>query len=96
MMNSSSQDEERLAEDIMKTVKRLSLPLKLDRLTEAKGNCFPLAVLDQCHRQEIFKNLPSSVKTVIEVNNPTLLRKQVYSFIQNIQEFKIGKSPMKR
>ena len=85
----SNQMEERLAEEILTTVKRLSLPLKLDRLTEAKGNCFPLAILDQCHRQEILHNLPSSVKTVIEMNNPTLLRKQVYSFIANSKHSRI-------
>ena len=85
----SFQNEERLAEEIMQAVKQLSLPLKLDRLTEAKGDCFPLAVLDQCHRKEIFKNLPLSVKQVIELNDPTFLRKQVYFFISNSEDPKI-------
>ena len=85
----SFQNEERLAEEIIEAVKQLGLPLKLDRLTEAKGNCFPLAILDQCHRKEIFENLQSSVKQVIELNDPTYLRKQIYSFISQSADSRI-------
>ena len=85
----ASQNEKKLAGEIMKAVNWLSLPLKLDRLTEAKGDCFPIAVLDQCHRKEIFENLPLLVKQVIELNDPTFLRKQVYFFISNSEDPKI-------
>ena len=34
-------DEIRIAHEIMKAVRRLQLPLKLDEITEGRGNCFP-------------------------------------------------------
>ena len=38
------QIERRIADEIMETVHRLQLPLKLDQLTEGKGNCFPISI----------------------------------------------------
>ena len=52
----ATEDDERLALEIMKTVRRLKLPLKLDQITEGRGNCFPLAIQAQCSRPEIKKN----------------------------------------
>ena len=85
----STENEERLAEEIMKTVRRLNLPLKLDRLTEAKGNCFPLAVLDQCKRPEIFPTLNSSIQEIVKENNQLLLRKAVKNFMLNSSNSRI-------
>ena len=77
----ASQNERRIATEILKTVRRLDLPLKLDTITEGKGNCFPLSILAQCKRSEIFRELNVSVQALIVKNDPTLLRHAVYSFI---------------
>ena len=44
--------EEKIAQDIMKAVTRLGLPLRLDKITEGRGNCFPLALIAQCKRKD--------------------------------------------
>ena len=54
--------EQRIAKEIMTVVNMLDLPMILDRITEGKGNCFPLAILDQCKRPEILNKLPASTK----------------------------------
>ena len=77
----ASQDERRIAAEILKTVRRLDLPLKLDTITEGKGNCFPLSILAQCRRSEIFQKLDNSVQALIMKNDPTLLRNAVNSFM---------------
>ena len=74
-------DEIRIAHEIMKAVRRLQLPLKLDEITEGRGNCFPLSVLAQCRRQEIFQHLTTPIKGLIQQGDPTLLRRAVHSFI---------------
>ena len=45
-------DEIRVAHEIMKAARRLQLPLKLDEMTEGRGNCFTLSVLAQCRRPD--------------------------------------------
>jgi hypothetical protein len=58
MENVSNFDIElNIANQIMDTVRRLQLPVKLDHLTEGRGNCFPIAVLQQCRRPEILSQL---------------------------------------
>ena len=52
-----TEDEERIALEIMQTVRRLQLPFKLDQITEGRGNCFPLAIQAQCRRPEVTKEL---------------------------------------
>ena len=86
-------DEIRIAQEIMKAVRRLQLPLKLDEITEGRGNCFPLSVLAQCRREEIFPDLTSPIKSLAQQGDPTLLRRAIWTFITNsshqkIQEFK--------
>ena len=86
-------DEIRIAHEIMKAVRRLQLPLKLDEITEGRENCFPLSVLAQCRRQEIFQDLTSPVKNLAQQGDPTLLRRAIYKFITKsrqptIQEYK--------
>ena len=75
------QDEKRIANKIMMVVRRLQLPLKLDEITEGRGNCFPLAILAQCRRIEIFRALRSLTQNLIQQNDPTLLRRAVYTFM---------------
>ena len=86
-------DEIRIAHEIMKAVRRLQLPLKLDEITEGRGNCFPLSVLAQCRRQEIFQHLSSQIKRLAQQDDPTLLRRAIYAFMatsrhRTIQEYK--------
>ena len=77
----ASHNEQRIAEEIMKTVRRLQLPLKLDEITEGKGNCFPLSILAQGRRVEIYNALNERTQTIIDQNNPTLLRKEIVNFM---------------
>ena len=88
-----SQNERRIALEILKKIRRLQLPLKLDDITEGKGNCFQLATLAQCRRREILQNLDRSTQNLVQQNDPTLLRRAVYSFMatsrnQKIKEYK--------
>ena len=85
----ASHNEQRIAEEIMKTVRRLQLPLKLDDITEGKGNCFPLSILAQGRRVEIYNNLKPRAKTIIDQNNPTLLRKEIGNFMMQSRHSKI-------
>jgi hypothetical protein len=86
-------DEIRIAHEIMKAVRRLQLPLQLDEITEGRGNCFPLSVLAQCRRREIFHHLNSPIKNLAQQGDPTLLRRAICTFMmssrhQKIQEYK--------
>ena len=89
----ATEDELKIAQEIIKTVRRLQLPLRLDEITEGRGNCFPLAVLAQCRRQEIKQHLTDPIRSLIEQNDPTLLRRAAHAFMENsrhetIQEYK--------
>ena len=67
--------EKRIAEEIMKTVRKLGLPFKLDQLTEGLGNCFPILIIQQLGRPEIASRL-NRVTTQItkQKTGPILLR----------------------
>ena len=52
-----NKEEKKIAADIMNIVRKLGLPFKLDKITEGKGNCFPLAIIAQFNRQEIYNEL---------------------------------------
>ena len=82
-------DEIRIAHEIMKAVRRLQLPLKLDEITEGRGNCFPLSILAQCRRQEIFQHLNSPIKNLTQQGDPTLLRRAIYTFMRNSSHHKV-------
>ena len=86
-------NEKRIGLEILKKIQSLQLPLKLDDITEGRGNCLPLAILAQCRRPEIFQQLDGSMKYIICQNDPTGLRQQVHRFMVNsthpkIQEYK--------
>ena len=75
--------------EILQNVRRLQLPLKLDEITEGRGNCFPLAVLAQCRRPDIFRELNGSLKNIVYQNNPTILRHEIYKFMTNTKNTRI-------
>ena len=79
----ATQAELNIASEIMKTVRRLQLPLKLDEITEGRGNCFPLSILAQGRRSEIFKELNSLTQSLMLQNDPTKLRREVFKFMTN-------------
>ena len=83
--------EQRIANDIMISVRRLHLPLKLDELTEGKGDCFPLAVLAQCRRTGVFRDLNDYVKSIINENDPTVLRIALKKFMITSSEDAVRK-----
>ena len=75
--------EGKIANEIMKTVKALGLPLKLDQLTEGLGNCFPIAIIQQCRRPEIFNQLKPIMKMQLRHNKADrMLRLLVKLFIK--------------
>ena len=65
----------------MKAVRRLKLPLRCDNLTEALGDCFPLSVLQQLNRPEIFKDLSSTLKKIVYNKNQSKLRQEISNFM---------------
>ena len=89
----ASDIEKRIGLEILRSIQSLQLPLKLDEITEGRGNCFPLAILAQCRRSEIFNQLDGSMQHLIYQNDPTILRQQVQRFMvasthPKIHEFK--------
>ena len=89
----ATENEWVIALEIMETVRRLQLPLNLDEITEGRGNCFPLSILAQCRRPEIFQNLNSQTRSLVQQNDPSLLRRVVHTFMMNsrhraIQEYR--------
>ena len=76
--------EGKIGNEIMKTVRALGLPLKLDQLTEGFGNCFPIAITQQCRRPEIMSHLNPTMKMQMRYHSPhKLLRLLVKLFIKN-------------
>ena len=85
--------EETIAKEIMGTIKWLRLPLYLDKITEGKGNCFPLALIAQCRREDIFMELTDELKSLMLKDNSILIRLAVKKFMMNpkydlIKDFK--------
>ena len=88
------QPERKIADEIMQTVTSLELPLKLDQLTEGLGNCFPIAITQQCKRPEINKEIKLSLRMALMHHRAhAVLRHLVRKFITksehpNIARFK--------
>ena len=79
-----------IANQIMDTVRRLQLPVKLDQLTEGRGNCFPIAVLQQCRRPEILSQLsPLHTEIVKHETGYNEIRNSVKQFIEKSENPKI-------
>ena len=70
----------------MAVVQMLGLPLILDKITEGKGNCFLIAILEQCNRPEIICKLTASTKKMVKKKRnegQMLLRLSVKNYIHN-------------
>ena len=85
----ATQDEKRIGQEILNAARRLDLPVKLDENTEGRGNCFPLAILAQCRRPDIFSGLRTSMQNLIYQNDPHLLRQEVHRFIASSKHTRI-------
>ena len=76
------QTERKLADEIMETILRLQLPLKLDQPTEGLGNCFPIAIIQQLQRPEIFQQIRPSIQRLAKHRyGHTVLRQNVQAFM---------------
>ena len=57
------------ADQMMIKIQELRLPLKLDKLTRGRGDCFPVSILQQCNRPEIRWRLPPNIQMLAaEIN----------------------------
>ena len=86
--------ERRIAEEIIDVVKELELNLKLDRLTEYRYNSFPIALLQQLKRVDVYELLDQELKNLADQMDSKLLRKEIVRFIKTsnhirIREFKV-------
>ena len=74
----------------METVHRLELPLKLDQLTEGLGNCFPISIVQQCHRPEILSYLRPKANQIVRLRNGhSTLRQNVTEFIMKSKTLRV-------
>ena len=83
--------EENIAKEILQTINKLKLPFRLDRLTEGKGDCFPLCVIAQCKRKEIYNTLSREIQALILQDDPTLFRRALKDFILKSEDNQIRK-----
>ena len=76
------QMERRIADEIMETVDKLGLPFRLDQLTKGEGNCFLVAIIQQCKRPEIFSELTPLLRRVVKQRTGhTTLRSSVQNVV---------------
>ena len=91
--------EKKIADEIMETVNRLQLPFIVDQLTEGRGNCFPIAVIQQCQRPEINKQLKLVTKMLVKThkNGPKhkAFRYSVMNFIKSSEHPDLSTSKIK-
>ena len=74
----------------MQHVHQLDLPFKLDQLTEGQGNCFPIAVVQQCRRPDILQTLTPNIQQIVKnENGHSQLRVEVVKFISSSEHRKI-------
>ena len=76
------ENEVRWADDIMTSIRRLGLKtFKLDKLTKGEGSCFPIAVLQQLNREEVFTNLREDLRNLARSMDYHMFRQRVKDFV---------------
>ena len=80
------QIERKIAHEIMETVKRLQLPLKLDQLTEGRGNCIQMSIIQQYHRPEICQQLKPIPKNQISTFSLKIQCKEIHHQIRTSKD----------
>ena len=81
--------ERDLADKVMRYVKQNNLKFKLDKLTRGQGNCYPVAVLQQLRRKEIFQAMAQDLKEAALNLDHMKLRKMVVNYIIGSKDVKI-------
>ena len=75
-------NERKWADEIMASNKRLgNESFKLDKLTKGEGSCFPIAVVQQLNREEVFEYLSEGKRQLAKTMDHHLLRMKVKEFI---------------
>ena len=72
-----------MLEALEEAIARTGLPLKLDKRTPAKGNCFPISVVQQCQRPQVKAELERQGKTITDY---MALRNDVRQFVLERQD----------
>ena len=72
-----------MLEALEAAIARTGLPLKLDKRTPAKGNCFPISVVQQCQRPQVKAELERQGKTITDY---MALRNDVRQFVLERQD----------
>ena len=81
-LSATMEMERKIAQEIMDVVHQLELPLELDTLTKGDGNCFPLAILQQCKRPEVFSYIRPAIKRFVNrEEGHSILRREVRKFV---------------
>ena len=76
------ENEVRWADNIMASNRRLGLKsFKLDKLTKGEGSCFPIAVLQQLNREEVFGYLRDDLRQLTRTMDYHLFRQRVKDFV---------------
>ena len=75
-------NERKWADAIMASNRRLGIyHFKLDNLTKGEGSCFPISVVQQLNREEIFQQLREDLRPLARNMDHHLLRVKVKDFI---------------
>ena len=82
--------ERDLADRIMKYVNQHNLMLKLDKLTRGHGNCYPVAVLQQIRREDIFKSLGQDLRQAALTLDHLKLRNMVSDYILSSNDVQVN------
>ena len=70
-----------IADDILKGLRKNGLQFKLDHITEGRGNCLFVAVLQQLKREPLYSGLSPAIKVLVDEMEPTKLRHLVADFV---------------
>ena len=90
-------NERKWADAIMASNRRLGIDhFKLDKLTKGEGSCFPISVVQQLNRKDVFEHLREDLKPLARDMDHHLLRVKVKDFIcreqcgnPKVQELKV-------
>ena len=81
LRNDTWKPERALSDTIVTYIKKHKLKYKLDKLTRGKGNCFPIAVLQQLARSDIIASLESDIREIAQNLDHQELRRRVKHFV---------------
>ena len=70
-----------IADAILKGLRKNGLQFKLDHITEGRGNCLFVAVLQQLKREPLYSGLSPAIKVLVDDMEPTKLRHLVADFM---------------